>query len=209
MSKWYEMSDIFWFRGLVRAELKLPELKNETATAFWKRVEEAGLLLDALELYDQCADEIAEWRGMRRERKHEFEARVEREGRREEAERLRTELVATGLSQREIQEKLVARLQPLDGTRTRAWSTPDPWEAGRLFRTKADQEELRALASDDDEDDVEAEAAQRRIDCAKWRREERQALRAARRRAHELKAKQARELKVEQAPEQHSLAGVS
>lgn len=188
MSKWYAWSDINWLREMVREELELAELEHETAPAFWARVEKAGLLIEAVELYDELA---AERQGMRRERKHEFEARVEREGRREEAERLRAELVATGMSQREIQEKLVARLQPLDGTRTRAWSTPDPWEAGRLFRTKKAQEQALALADDDDDTDVEAEEAQMRIQCAKWRQEERQALRAARRRAHELKAKQA------------------
>jgi hypothetical protein len=113
---------------------------------------------------------------------------VEREGRREEAERLRAELVATGLSQREVQKKLVNRMQPLDGTPTRPWSTPDPWEHGRLFRKKADQEEFQDLVSDDDEDEVEVTKAQWRIDCAKWRQEERQALRTARQRALELKA---------------------
>ena len=184
MSKWYAWSDINWLREMVREELELAELEHETAPAFWARVEKAGLLIEAVELYDELA---AERQGMRRERKHEFEARVEREGRREEAERLRAELVATGMSQREVQEELVERMQPLDGTRTRPWSTPDPWQAGRLFRSKKDQEELRVQAGGHDQAAQKAEEAVMRIAFAKWRQEERQALRAARRRAYELR----------------------
>jgi hypothetical protein len=87
------------------------------------------------------------------------------------------------MSEREIQEELVGRFQPLNGSATRNWPTPDPWQAGRLFRRKADQDELLALASEEDDEDVEADEAIRRVECAQWRRAERIALEAARRRA--------------------------
>jgi len=143
MSKWYEQSEIIAVRQAVAEKLEVPFGKVEAASTFWERVAEAGLLVKAIALYDDLAAEQAEWRGMKRETKKEFEARVEREGRREEAERLRAEFVEIGLSQREVQEELVNRIQPLDGTPTRPWSTPDPWEHGRLFRKKADQEQFR------------------------------------------------------------------
>jgi hypothetical protein len=125
--------------------------------------------------------------------KREFEQRVEREGRRAEAERLRTELLASGLSQREAQQQLVERLQPLDGSAKRAWPTPDPWAAGRLFRTRAAQKALLAYVkqnyeNDDDEDEDEEDEQWWRVECARRRREERLALAAARRRALVLKA---------------------
>ena len=91
-----------------------------------------------------------------------------------------------GLSQREIQEELVLHLQPMDGTKTRAWVTPDPWECGRMFRTKERQNELLDLVVDWDHKD-EVEWAQSKIERARRRQEERQALRAARRRAYELR----------------------
>ena len=62
----------------------------------------------------------------RRERKQEFWARVEQEGRREQAEAAWKALLASGLPSRQAQEELVARFQPLDGSRTRAWPTPRP-----------------------------------------------------------------------------------
>src|SRR6266704_2473531 len=193
MADWFARSEIFMLRHMVEKRLKLPAAKvpqgnEETATQFWSRVEGAGLLLKALALYDELDAEYAAWKHTRRETKKAFAERIEREGRQAEAERVRAELMTSGLPERDVQEQLVARLQPLDGSETRVWPTPDPWAAGRLFRSKKDQEELQSLASDEDEDDEAVNDAERRIQCAQWRREERCALMAARRRALVLKA---------------------
>ena len=176
-------------RCAVERELKLPAAKSqsETAKAFWARVEQAGRLLEALALYDRIAAEWSGWAHVPRETQRAFGERVEREGRRAEAERLLAELLASGLTRREAQEELVDRLQPLDGRQTQAWPTPDPWEAGRLFHRKADQDELLAAVSDEDEGDAEQTAAQDRVDWARFRQRERLALADARRRARELK----------------------
>jgi hypothetical protein len=204
MYQWYAQSQIYDIRCEVAQQLKLravvKEGQHEYATPFWARVEKAGLLLKALALYDELAAERAAWAAARRETKRQFEERVEREGRTAEAERLRAELLASGLSQRETQEALVERLQPLDGGKARAWRTPDPWQAGRLFRKHGDQVALLARASsyEDDEDDgdddeydkeqAEDYKAWWRVECARRRRDERVALAAARRRAEKLKA---------------------
>jgi hypothetical protein len=202
----YEHSEIADVRRWVEKRLGgLPRYKGrpsygdapETAEHFWARVERAGLLVKAPTLYDQRAAQCAARQAVPRETKEQFAQRVEREGRRDEAERLRAELLESGLSQRAAQEELIRRLQPLDGGQTRAWETPDPWLAGRLFRRKDDQRRFLNLAKEkdeyfrvqDDEDDRDDEgaAAIRRIKWARERREERQALAAARRRAHALK----------------------
>jgi hypothetical protein len=196
MYKWYEHSDVYEVRSAVQERLRLPAVKNgqyEPATDFWARVKGAGLLVQALDLFDQLAAERAEARQVRRETKEQFEQRVEHEGRQAEAERLRAELLAEGLTQRQAQVELVQRLQPLDGSATRAWETPDPWEAGRLFRRKADQDALlaRARRYDDEEEDDEDQDVDEglwRLECARRRRAERLALAAARRRAQALKA---------------------
>src|SRR6266851_2300235 len=144
MAKWYELSKVRGLRSLVEELLKgLPpsQEKNESATAFWARVEKAGLLIEALDLYGEFAADDAE--RTPRERKKVFAERVEREGRQAEVERARHELLELGYSLREIHVKLVERFQPMDGSHTRAWTTPDPWEAGRLFRKKADQVRLQ------------------------------------------------------------------
>jgi hypothetical protein len=73
----------------------------------------------------------------RRERKQEFWSRVEQEGRREPAEAAGKALVASGLTSRQVQDNLVVRFQPLDGSRTRAWPTPDSWQTGRNQWRKA------------------------------------------------------------------------
>jgi hypothetical protein len=119
---------------------------------------------------------------------------MEREGRQAEAERLRAKLLASGLTRREAQVKLVERLQPFDGSTTRAWETPDPWEGGRLFRNKADQDErLNIVKRAEDEDyDEEFDEAKNRIFWAELRRDERQALADARRRARDIKQEQER-----------------
>jgi hypothetical protein len=67
----------------------------------------------------------------RRESEKEFWSRVEREGRLELAESTWAELLASGLLKRKAREELVERFQPLDGSRTRAWTTPDSWQCGR------------------------------------------------------------------------------
>jgi hypothetical protein len=69
----------------------------------------------------------------KRETKQQFWSRVESEGRLEVTEALRVELANSGMSKREIQAMLVARFQPLDGTETRAWPTPNSWENGRQY----------------------------------------------------------------------------
>jgi hypothetical protein len=196
MSKWYEHSDVYEVRSAVQQRLRLPAVKNggnEPATDFWARVERAGLLIQALALYDQLAAQRAAQRQVWRETKEQFAQRVQREGRQAQAERLRAELLASGLSQRQAQVELVERLQPLDGSATRAWETPDPWEAGRLFRRKADQNGLLARArryedEDEDDEDQEVDEGLWRLECARRRRAERLALAAARRRAQALKA---------------------
>jgi hypothetical protein len=68
---------------------------------------------------------------IQRERKKDFWSRIGREGRNEKVEKLHAELLASGMTQREAQAELVERFQSLDGSRTRAWDTPDSWECGR------------------------------------------------------------------------------
>ena len=195
MKKWYEYSDIKALRGSVEVYLEDEGLaptkdEDETAAAFWARVEKAGLLVRAVELFDEFAEDEAGWIHMPRETKTMFAERIEREGRQAEVERMRNEFSNFGLSLREIQEKLVHHFQPLDGSHTRPWMTPDPWQAGRLFRKKEDQDRLLAEADPDNESDPSADWL---VECAKWRREERVALANARRRAGELKAAAAAE----------------
>jgi hypothetical protein len=194
MARWWESSEIYAVRLQVAGRLKLPDTNKDeylSPTRFWADAEKVGRLVEALALYDQIAAGRAAWRHLRRETKADFERRIEREGRQAEAERVRAELLASGLSHREAQEELVSRLQPLDGRKTRAWPTPDPWEAGRLFLKKADQERLLADAGEEDEDEsaeAYAEGARWRLQCAERRRDERVTLAAARRRAQALKA---------------------
>src|SRR5262249_12825944 len=127
--------------------------KNETATAFWARLEKAGRLIEALELYDQIAEDHAKWVHAPRETKKMFAERIVREGREVEVEAARNQLLEGGYSLREVHEKLVNTFQPLDGSQTRPWETPDPWEAGRLFRKKEDQNRLAAEIEGYDEHD--------------------------------------------------------
>src|SRR5262249_54930239 len=108
--KWFERSDIKGHRAgvedcLVKDNKLRPSTnKNESAVAFWERVEKAGLLLKALELYDEFAEENAEWIHRPRETKKKFAERIEREGRQTEVERMRQELLEDGYPLREIQE---------------------------------------------------------------------------------------------------------
>jgi hypothetical protein len=169
-------------------ELVLPPRAGHepTAAEFWLHVEKAGRLVEAIALYDEISARWEEWEHRKRETKQEFAARIEREGRKEKVDRYRAQLSKAGHTEREIQETLVEKFQPLDGSSTRVWPTPDPWEEGRLFRKKSDQEELEEMTSDEDEDDRAVSKAEWRLSCAKFRRDERVALAAARRRAREL-----------------------
>jgi hypothetical protein len=89
------------------------------------------------------------------------------------------------MSGREAQEKLVQLLQPLAGGETRAWTTPNPWNGGRLCRRKADQDALLALSG---KLPSRESVALRRLRWAEHRRDERLALVAARQRVEALKA---------------------
>lgn len=80
-----------------------------------------------------------------RETKQVFWDRMDREGRRAEAEKAAAKLSATGLSKREVQEKVVGEFQPLDGTETRAWPTPNAWKCGRKPLPPRSPEERRDL----------------------------------------------------------------
>ena len=84
--------------------------------------ETADLLEEALNLYDTLAE--ADKEQAPRETKKMFVERIAREGRQAEIENTRNELMEDDL--REIHAKLVERFQPLDGTKTRPWTTPDP-----------------------------------------------------------------------------------
>jgi hypothetical protein len=194
----YAYCEIADIRVTVAAQLKLSAQKPEAAAEFWARVERAGQLQKALTLFDQVAAKLAARRQVRRETREQFAQRVEQEGRQAEAERLRAELLEAGMTHREVQVELVKRLQPLDGTPSRAWETPDPWDAGRLFRRKEDEHRLLNLEKqsqhqdddyDDDDDDQPVYSEElNRLDWARRRRAERLALAAARRRARALMA---------------------
>ncbi|HEY1375855.1 MAG TPA: hypothetical protein VGF55_03640 [Gemmataceae bacterium] len=185
----YEHCSVAYIRWLVSEDLDLPALpkgKTETAAEFWARAERAGLLHQALTLYDRFEAEQEEWKHVPRETKAQFTQRVEREGRQAEVERERAKLVASGMTQREVHAALVERFQPLDGTETRPWETPNPWQYGRLFLRKADEQMLLAKADEDyDELAAEREEAQNRLYWARYRREEGIALAAARRRSRQ------------------------
>jgi hypothetical protein len=69
---------------------------------------------------------------LRRESAKEFWARVEREGRLAQVETMRDTLLAGGCPKRLVQATLVEGYQPLEGSRVRAWPTPDSWACGRV-----------------------------------------------------------------------------
>jgi hypothetical protein len=170
-----------------RLELPAPKSQYENSWGFWKRVDESGLLVRAIELYDRIAVGWEYWSHVRRETKEQFWQRVEREGRRAEAERALSKLLESHLSQRDAQEKLVECFQPLNGGQTRVWQTPDPWAHGRLFQSKQDQDAMLALA-EDNEYASEQDIAQDRIKWARTRREEASALAYYRAQVPERKA---------------------
>jgi hypothetical protein len=169
---------IYDIRMKVGAELKLPTPKGQTPAQFWSTVEQAGMLGKALEIYDCLAAEKTEQSNIRRETKKQFADRIEREGRQDEVDEWRTELLKAGESNRFVQGLLVTHFQPLDGSKTRVWRTPDPWKEGRLFKRKADQSRLLRLAEDRVEDDETERVhdAKMRVAWAKARRDERNAL---------------------------------
>ena len=76
-----------------RLHLPAPKGRRESATEFWSRAEQAGRLAEALALYDRIAAEWSGWAHVPRETQRAFGERVEREGRRAEAERLLAELL--------------------------------------------------------------------------------------------------------------------
>jgi hypothetical protein len=194
---WYEFSTEQGNRIRVAKQLEKEGLlsfkdKDETATAFWERVEEAGLLQKALDFHDELAKKDAAEARVRRETKKMFAARIQREGRQAKVEEKRKELMESGLPLRDIHQLLVLSFQPLDGSETQAWTTPNPWEAGRLCRKKEEQERLLRQEDPDGYQDSKASNDSWRLECLKWRREERNALVNARRRALELKSSSGR-----------------
>lgn len=164
----------------------LPKTGTETAAEFWVRVEKAERLREALLVYDETATAWKGWEHLPQETKEEFSRRIETEGRQEKIERERKKLLASGRSQREVQAKLVETFQPLDGTKTRAWETPDPWERGRLFQRKATEQELLAREDYTYHQKVSQQKLRSQLQWARLRRDERRALAAARRRLQEL-----------------------
>jgi hypothetical protein len=171
-------------RWEIDEELDLPPFRpvfrgqEETPAQFWERVAGAGLLVEALALYDELVAERKAWAQTTKETKKQFVQRIEREGRTAEMERVRAELLASGLTTREVQEELVEKFQPRDGSRTRSWPTPDPWRNGRLFQKKAYQDEV--LAQVDEDKYGEEAVTMRRVWNAKERMAERCALAVAR-----------------------------
>jgi hypothetical protein len=161
------------------------ELAKVEPASFWERMGWQGQLVQALALYDEISLKRAAIKPVRRETKGMFAARIEREGRQTEVEKARSELLASGLSNREVQRKLVVRFQSLEQMETRAWDTPDPWARGRLFHKKADFERLLSQARPRLEDPI-ANKSWWRLRYAEIRRDERVALANARRRARQL-----------------------
>src|SRR5262245_45898429 len=78
-----------------RLHLPAPKGRRESAAEFWARAEQAGRLVEALELYDTIAADWATWAQIPRETNAQFLQRVEREGRRAEAEHALAELLAS------------------------------------------------------------------------------------------------------------------
>src|SRR5262249_39177722 len=146
------------------------------------------------------------WRHVRRETKKEFWKRVEREGRKVDAERALAKMLASHMSQREAQEKLVERFQPLDGSQTRGWGKPNPWICGRLVQSKEDQDEALVLA-EDEEYASDQDIAQDRLKWARLRRDEAQALAAWRDHARKLKADARRRRRSRKATSEQATSG--
>jgi hypothetical protein len=201
MSKRREHNKIRTIRIKVEVELGLITRMTSSPKEFWDFAEQKGKLVEAVDLFNRLEAERKAWARVPRETKEEFARRIAQEGRQEQADQLRAELLASGLSKREVQVELVAQMQPLDGRKTRAQETPDPWLNGRLFRKKADHEKLVEKANggdfdyddfdedDEQDDDVDQAEAKARLKAAGDRLEERVALAAARKRARVLQAR--------------------
>jgi len=71
--------------------------------------------------------------GVKRESKGQFWQRIQQEGCLAEAQAVEADLLLQRLSRRHVQKVLVSRFQPVDGTLTRAWPTPDSWKCGRRY----------------------------------------------------------------------------
>jgi hypothetical protein len=186
-------------RVAVRLYLTALSPLDESPTAFWWRLRSSGRLGEVLRLYDRMMKDRAESASIPRETRTQFLDRVEREGRRDQAERALARLLASGLSAREAQEKLVERFQPLDGSQTRAWATPDPWANGRLFRRKKVQEELLAAASPEGKKEAARRAAADLVERARHRQEERVTLADARQFARSMAPLERRQARSERA----------
>jgi hypothetical protein len=185
----YEHCLVTDIRSHVKQQLEatgLPKTGAESPAEFWARVEKAGRLREALVLYHETAIEWEEWKHLTRETKAEFSQRIRKEKRPAEVEHERERLVASGLSQREVQSELVERFQPLDGTKTRAWETPDPWERGRMFGRRTKEQELLAREDPYYRDKAARQRVQSQLHWARLRRDERRALAEARQRARAL-----------------------
>jgi hypothetical protein len=180
-SQYYQDCEACNVRILVGCELHLPPPNQESPAAFWTRMIGAGRLVEAVALFDRIAAKRAKRADLPRETRAQFLDRVEREGRREKAERVLARLLASGMSRREAQQKLVERFQPVDGKKTQAWVTPDPWLNGRLFRRKKVQQDLIAAASPEGKREAARQAAADQVERARHRQEERVELAEARR----------------------------
>lgn len=192
-SRYYQDCEACNVRILVGCELHLPPPNEESPMSFWTRMVGAGRLVEAVALFDRIAAERAKRSGLPRETRAQFLDRVEREGRREKAERVLARLSASGLSRREAQQKLVERFQPVDGKKTQAWTTPDPWLNGRLFRLKKVQQDLIAAANPEGKREAARQVAADRVELAQHRHEERVELAGARRVAREFERSARRE----------------
>jgi hypothetical protein len=85
---------------------------------------------------------------VRRESAKQFWARVEREGRLGEAEAMLDTLLDGGCSKRAAQALLVEEFQPPEGSRVRAWPTPDSWACGRVGGKKPAPSKQERLEQD-------------------------------------------------------------
>src|SRR5262249_34371112 len=109
----FEYCPICKIRARVDELLELPssyvDRRHEPPSNFWTRMEQAGKLCEAVELYKELEIERKTRAHTQRETIGEFQQRIKKERRLKEAERLRIELLEQGLSLREVQEKLVEK----------------------------------------------------------------------------------------------------
>ncbi len=84
----------------------------------------------------------------KRETIKEFWSRIDQEGRKAQAEAEKSQLMAYGMSKRQVQSALVYRFPPKEGGRTRAWVTPDSWACGRRDAKKPPPDGQKQLELD-------------------------------------------------------------